>query len=80
MEQSLLGPLWEDEETKSFYEELADLKAFIPAILYKESSANDKTLEEEEEEKDQGRKRGGEKSVSGSTQWQWSESGFQRKW
>ena len=28
---------WEDEETRSFYETLPDLKAFIPSILYKDS-------------------------------------------
>ena len=38
IEASTLGQLWEDEETKSFYENLVDLKAFIPAILYKDSS------------------------------------------
>ena len=47
IESSALGPLWEDEETKSFYENLVDLKAFIPAILYKESSAAANTLPEE---------------------------------
>ena len=46
-----LGQLWEDEETQSFYETLVDLKAFIPAILYKDSSAagNEKTPAEEED-------------------------------
>lgn len=29
--------LWEDEETRSFYENLPDLKAFIPGILFKDS-------------------------------------------
>ena len=38
VEVSTLGNLWEDDETKSFYEDLVDLKAFIPAILYKDSS------------------------------------------
>ena len=38
VEESALGSLWEDEETKCFYENLKDLKAFIPAILYKDSS------------------------------------------
>lgn len=37
-EASALGDIWDDEETKSFYEDLVDLKAFIPAILYKESA------------------------------------------
>jgi hypothetical protein len=30
--------LWEDEETRYFYEELPDLKAFLPSILYKDSA------------------------------------------
>ena len=34
----LAGGLWEDEDAKNFYEDLADLKAKIPAILYKDSS------------------------------------------
>lgn len=29
--------LWEDEETRTFYESLPDLKSIIPAILYKDS-------------------------------------------
>ncbi|KAJ6219514.1 hypothetical protein RDWZM_005326 [Blomia tropicalis] len=29
--------LWEDEETRTFYENLPDLKSIIPAILYKDS-------------------------------------------
>ena len=47
VESSALGALWEDEETKSFYEDLVDLKAFIPAILYKESSSAGNVLPEE---------------------------------
>ncbi len=38
VEESALGELWEDDEMKSFYENLPDLKAIIPAILYKDSS------------------------------------------
>ncbi|XP_064473011.1 regulator of nonsense transcripts 2-like isoform X2 [Ornithodoros turicata] len=30
--------LWEDEDSRSFYENLPDLKAFIPGILYKDSA------------------------------------------
>ncbi|GFS94914.1 regulator of nonsense transcripts 2 [Nephila pilipes] len=30
--------IWEDEDTRSFYENLPDLKAFIPGILFKDSS------------------------------------------
>lgn len=29
--------MWEDEETRQFYENLPDLRAFLPAILYKEN-------------------------------------------
>ncbi len=31
------GALWEDEDTRSFYQHLPDLKALIPSILYKDS-------------------------------------------
>lgn len=44
--------LWEDEETRSFYESLPDLKAFIPGILFKDSAQatnNVATLEESAE-------------------------------
>ena len=34
-----LGQLWEDEDTKSFYEILVDLQEIVPAILYKDSKA-----------------------------------------
>ncbi|GFQ70834.1 regulator of nonsense transcripts 2 [Trichonephila clavata] len=30
--------VWEDDDTRSFYENLPDLKAFIPGILFKDSS------------------------------------------
>ena len=39
VEESALGALWEDDETKAFYEHLSDLKSIIPAILYKDSQA-----------------------------------------
>lgn len=41
--------LWEDEETRSFYESLPDLKAFIPGILFKDSAqaTNNVTVLEE---------------------------------
>ena len=32
-----LGTLWDDEDTKAFYENLPDLMAIIPSILYKDS-------------------------------------------
>uniref|UniRef100_UPI00358E2643 regulator of nonsense transcripts 2 isoform X2 n=1 Tax=Myxine glutinosa TaxID=7769 RepID=UPI00358E2643 len=31
------GGIWEDDDTRSFYENLVDLKAFVPAILFKDS-------------------------------------------
>ncbi len=48
VETSSLGDLWEDEDTKSFYENLVDLKAFIPAILYKDSASHAAPQQEEE--------------------------------
>jgi len=53
VETSALGQLWDDEEMKSFYENLVDLKAIIPAILYKDSlqrkdsAGSDKTTNKE---------------------------------
>ncbi|GJM85594.1 hypothetical protein PR202_ga02060 [Eleusine coracana subsp. coracana] len=32
-ESSALEPIWDDEDTKSFYESLPDLRAFVPAVL-----------------------------------------------
>ncbi len=46
-----LGELWEDEEAKSFYENLVDLKAIIPAILYKDSAAQPAAQDAKEKEK-----------------------------
>merc|ERR1719495_2266617 len=34
-----LGQLWDDEDTKAFYENLPDLVAIIPSILYKDSKS-----------------------------------------
>ncbi|XP_077399369.1 regulator of nonsense transcripts 2 [Vanacampus margaritifer] len=31
------GGLWEDEDARNFYENLVDLKAFVPAILFKDN-------------------------------------------
>ncbi|XP_051974306.1 regulator of nonsense transcripts 2 [Xyrauchen texanus] len=39
------GGIWEDEDARNFYENLVDLKAFVPAILFKDnekSSQNNK--------------------------------------
>lgn len=35
------GQLWEDDDTKSFYEILVDLQEIVPAILYKDSKAQE---------------------------------------
>ena len=40
-----LGALWDDDDTRAFYENLPDLLAIIPSILYKDSKAE---LEKEE--------------------------------
>ena len=37
MSPDSLGTLWDDEDTKAFYENLPDLVAIIPSILYKDS-------------------------------------------
>ncbi|XP_077976967.1 regulator of nonsense transcripts 2-like isoform X2 [Glandiceps talaboti] len=42
--------LWEDEDTKSFYESLLDLKAFVPGILFKDSEKHDTATEETAEQ------------------------------
>nr|XP_006818844.1 PREDICTED: regulator of nonsense transcripts 2-like [Saccoglossus kowalevskii] len=42
--------LWEDEDAKSFYENLVDLKAFVPGILFKDSEKVAELAEDTEEE------------------------------
>ncbi|XP_058111101.1 regulator of nonsense transcripts UPF2-like [Magnolia sinica] len=32
-ESSALEPIWDDEDTRAFYECLPDLRAFVPAVL-----------------------------------------------
>ncbi|KAJ8384332.1 hypothetical protein AAFF_G00205850 [Aldrovandia affinis] len=41
-EYDLEGGIWEDEDARNFYENMVDLKAFVPAILFKD---NDKSLQ-----------------------------------
>lgn len=36
-EYDLEGGIWEDEDARNFYENLVDLKAFVPAILFKDN-------------------------------------------
>ncbi|PIA46597.1 hypothetical protein AQUCO_01500258v1 [Aquilegia coerulea] len=38
-ESSALEPIWDDEDTRAFYECLPDLRAFVPAVLLGESEA-----------------------------------------
>uniref|UniRef100_A0A3Q4AUP3 Regulator of nonsense transcripts 2 n=1 Tax=Mola mola TaxID=94237 RepID=A0A3Q4AUP3_MOLML len=53
-EYDLEGGIWEDEDARNFYENLVDLKAFVPAILFKdnEKSGQSKDKEEAREGKD----------------------------
>ncbi|KAG1932589.1 regulator of nonsense transcripts 2 isoform X2 [Pimephales promelas] len=48
-EYDLEGGIWEDEDARNFYENMVDLKAFVPAILFKDnekSSQNSKEVRE----------------------------------
>jgi len=47
-----LGSLWDDEDTKAFYENLPDLVAIIPSILYKDSKAEAEAEPAKNEEKE----------------------------
>ncbi|XP_010253476.1 PREDICTED: regulator of nonsense transcripts UPF2 isoform X2 [Nelumbo nucifera] len=38
-ESSVLEPLWDDEDTRAFYECLPDLRAFVPAVLLGEAES-----------------------------------------
>lgn len=60
-ESSALEPVWDDEDTRAFYECLPDLRAFVPAVLLGESEPkieqSSKTQEQQTElasETDQG--------------------------
>uniref|UniRef100_A0A674EYD0 Regulator of nonsense transcripts 2 n=1 Tax=Salmo trutta TaxID=8032 RepID=A0A674EYD0_SALTR len=44
-EYDLEGGIWEDEDARNFYENMVDLKAFVPAILFKD---NEKGKDKEE--------------------------------
>jgi len=45
-----LGQLWDDEDTKAFYENLPDLVAIIPSILYKDSKGEGETVTKKDTE------------------------------
>ena len=44
-----LGHLWDDDDTKAFYENLPDLVAIIPSILYKDSKGEASTSDAKKE-------------------------------
>uniref|UniRef100_A0A8C0JZC2 Regulator of nonsense transcripts 2 n=1 Tax=Canis lupus dingo TaxID=286419 RepID=A0A8C0JZC2_CANLU len=48
-EYDLEGGIWEDEDARNFYENLIDLKAFVPAILFKD---NEKSCQNKDSNKD----------------------------
>lgn len=53
-EYDLEGGIWEDEDARNFYENLIDLKAFVPAILFKD---NEKCYQNKDSGKDESRGR-----------------------
>uniref|UniRef100_A0A8C3LQG6 UPF2 regulator of nonsense mediated mRNA decay n=1 Tax=Chrysolophus pictus TaxID=9089 RepID=A0A8C3LQG6_CHRPC len=53
-EYDLEGGIWEDEDARNFYENLIDLKAFVPAILFKD---NEKCSQSKDSSKDESRGR-----------------------
>lgn len=46
------GSLWEDEDTRSFYEDIPDLKSLLPSILYRESAKEGKDKKDKEKTKE----------------------------
>lgn len=44
----LEGGIWEDEDARNFYENLVDLKAFIPAILFKDNEKSGQSKDKDE--------------------------------
>ncbi|XP_063304297.1 regulator of nonsense transcripts 2 isoform X2 [Pelobates fuscus] len=47
----LEGGIWEDEDARNFYENLIDLKAFVPAILFKDNERSSQ-ISKDAKEKD----------------------------
>uniref|UniRef100_A0A8C1P4N6 UPF2 regulator of nonsense mediated mRNA decay n=1 Tax=Cyprinus carpio TaxID=7962 RepID=A0A8C1P4N6_CYPCA len=45
-EYDLEGGIWEDEDARNFYENMVDLKAFVPAILFKDNEKSSQTSKE----------------------------------
>jgi regulator of nonsense transcripts 2 len=50
LEEAAANALWEDEDTRTFYENLIDLKAVIPGILFKEGNSGEGQVESEQKE------------------------------
>ncbi|XP_026066042.1 regulator of nonsense transcripts 2-like isoform X2 [Carassius auratus] len=48
-EYDLEGGIWEDEDARNFYENMVDLKAFVPAILFKDNEKSSQTSKEGQE-------------------------------
>uniref|UniRef100_A0A3B4BTK7 Regulator of nonsense transcripts 2 n=1 Tax=Pygocentrus nattereri TaxID=42514 RepID=A0A3B4BTK7_PYGNA len=44
----LEGGIWEDEDARNFYENLVDLKAFVPAILFKDNEKASQSKDKDE--------------------------------
>lgn len=42
------GGIWEDEDARNFYENLVDLKAFVPAILFKDNEKSSQNKDKDE--------------------------------
>lgn len=47
-EYELEGGIWEDEDARNFYENLIDLKAFVPAILFKDNEKSGLSKDKED--------------------------------
>uniref|UniRef100_A0A9J7Y2P1 Regulator of nonsense transcripts 2 n=1 Tax=Cyprinus carpio carpio TaxID=630221 RepID=A0A9J7Y2P1_CYPCA len=45
-EYDLEGGIWEDEDARNFYENMVDLKAFVPAILFKDNEKSSQISKE----------------------------------
>lgn len=42
------GGIWEDEDARNFYENLVDLKAFVPAILFKDNEKSSQSKDKDD--------------------------------
>ncbi|MGH0165810.1 UNVERIFIED_CONTAM: hypothetical protein FKN15_051066 [Acipenser sinensis] len=51
-EYDLEGGIWEDEDARNFYENMDDLKAFVPAILFKDNEKTSQNKDNKEEAKE----------------------------